>query len=127
MVSYAVAAYCPVLEPRRGFHKSEVGLLGTGALLAMVEEPLKLALVKEVFSSLLFFPTTSAITRLLSAQLHHHGMKEPPSPQLWPPAPFHSTTFSLLDLFRSQGNGFSLLPLLSFPCHSYCMTAVPVL
>lgn len=56
MVSYAVAAYCPVLEPRGGFHKSEVGLLGTGALLAMVEEPLKLALVKAVFSSLLFSP-----------------------------------------------------------------------
>ena len=56
MVSYAAAAYCPVLEPSGGFRKSEVGLLGTGALLAMVEERLKLALVKEIFSSLLFPP-----------------------------------------------------------------------
>lgn len=48
-------------------------------------------------------PTTSAITRPFSAQLHHCGMKEPPSPQLWSPAPFHSTRFLTSQSFQSPG------------------------
>ena len=104
--------------------EASVGLLGHGCFACNGGRTLETCTGERNISLAAFSPTTSAVTRPLSAQLHCRGMKKPPSPQLRPPAPFHSTTFSLLHLIRSQENGFSLLPLFCLPFHSYCMLAV---
>lgn len=80
-----------------------------GALLVVVEQLLHWW--KKYFPA--FWATTSAITRPFSAQLHYCGMKEPPSPQLWPPVPFHSSAFLTSQSFQSPGKWISSLA--SFP------------
>lgn len=90
-----------------------------GALLALVEELLKFALVK-VFSLLLFAP-----------QLCYHETLLCTDSPLWDERASFTTAvatnslslnqiFSLFNLFSVQGNGFSLLPLFPFLYYSVC-------
>lgn len=120
----AAAAQHPLFEPHGSSHKPEVDLLGMGALLAYVEELLKLALVKEIFSLLLFAPqhllsqgpSLHSFTTVGWKSLLHHSYGH----QL----PFTQPSFFTSQSFKSPGKWiFSLASSpspLPFLVHASC-------
>lgn len=119
LTEWGMASYAEhLLEPSGSCHKPQVDLLVMGALLAVVEELLKFALVKEVFSLLLFAPghlltwgpTLHSFTTVAWKSLHHSCGHQ---------LPFTQPAFLISQSFQRPGKWIfslasfpSLLPLL---------------